>query len=265
MSADVGVKSTTVNPLEGSDHARCEARSDSQRHLEMTDVTSHHGPLGNNQINALQRRAADLQKQLREIEILLGKDVGIQEGSFEHYFATSKTKLLKDRLPWLVMLLLIQSSAAIIMGSFEQLLDRHIVIAFFVPMIVGTGGNAGNQPGVMTTRALSIGKFSRAQLNRLLRREAVLGLCTGFVLAVLAFFRVLVQYPQKVPEASSIALAVFCMVQIAIAFGIGFSIAIDISGADPANGAAPLLTTIADLIGITLLCGISATIVNSSL
>lgn len=263
MTADIGIKSTTVNPLEGGDRARNEARSDSQRQLELTDVTSHQGPLGNNHINALRRRAVDLQKQLSEIEVLLGKDVGIREGSFEHYFATSKTKLLKDRLPWLVMLLLIQSSAAIIMGSFERLLDRHIVIAFFVPMIVGTGGNAGNQPGVMTTRALTISNFSRAQLNRLFRREAVLGLCTGFVLAALAFFRVLVQYPQKIPEASAIAIAVFCMVQIAIAFGIGFSIAINRSGADPANGAAPLLTTIADLIGITLLCGISATIVSS--
>jgi len=235
---------TTVTPLdEGEIEVRTKAASESSR-------------------SDLEHQASELRKQLREIEAVLGQSV--KDGSFEDYFATSNVQILRERLPWLVGLLLLQSSAAIIMSGFEKLLDRHIVIAFFVPMIVGTGGNAGNQPGVMTTRALGIGDFDHTVLKRLMRREAALASCTGLLLAVLAFARVLLQYPGKMPEAAAIAITVFLMVNIAICIGVGFSIACQKSGADPANGAAPLLTTVADLIGITLLCGVSALVLGAS-
>ena len=102
-------------------------------------------------------------------------------------------QLLKERLPWLVGLLMLQSCAAVVMDSFESLLDRHLVIAFFVPMIVGTGGNAGNQPGVMTTRALSQGGVTPQKVKSLVFREAGLAVCTGSILSLLSFVRVLAQ------------------------------------------------------------------------
>ena len=86
---------------------------------------------------------------------------------------------------------------------------------------------------------------------------------TGAVLAGLAFARVLAQYPDERAEALAIALAVFGMVQLAIVIGVGFSVGIDAMGSDAANGAAPLLTTVADLLGISLLCGISALLLHS--
>jgi magnesium transporter len=55
--------------------------------------------------------------------------------------------VLSKRLPWLVALLLLQSFSAAILHAFDELLAKHIVIAVFIPMLVGTGGNAGNQPG----------------------------------------------------------------------------------------------------------------------
>ena len=71
---------------------------------------------------------------------------------------------------WHVRILsLNHSEVTVIFTRSEALLDRHLVIAFFVPMIVGTGGNAGNQPGVMTTRALSNGALDRPTLARLFR------------------------------------------------------------------------------------------------
>lgn len=218
---------------------------------------------------ALEARRAALVAELAEVDEALGrcgggKHVATEEGSLEEYFATPARVLLRERLPWLVGLLLLQSCAAIVMDSFESLLDRHLVIAFFVPMIVGTGGNAGNQPGVMTTRALARGGVTRRKVERLLAREAGLALLTGGLLAVIAFLRVLGQYPDEGREALAIALAVFGMVNVAIFIGVGFSVGIDACNGDPANGAAPLLTTVADLLGITLLCGISALTLNSS-
>ena len=58
---------------------------------------------------------------------------------------------IQIRTPWLLFLLLLQSFSALIMGRFDDIFQRHIVIALFVTMIIGAGGNAGNQPGVMLT------------------------------------------------------------------------------------------------------------------
>ena len=68
--------------------------------------------------------------------------------------------MLRQRLPWLVILLLFQSSSAAIMDSVEAVLSKHIVLPLFVPMLVGSAGNAGIQPGVAITRALGAGKSS---------------------------------------------------------------------------------------------------------
>ena len=224
---------------------------------------------------ALHARATALRGELREVAKLLGVEYAVIAasrdgdgdgagggGPLDAYFELTASAILRERLPWLCGLLLLQSCAAIVMGGFETLLDRHLVIAFFVPMIVGTGGNAGNQPGVMTTRALASGAIDRSTLARLFRREAALGSITAGILATMAFVRVLAQYPSDMPEAIAIALAVFVVVNLSIAIGVAFSVAIERSGADPAAGAAPLLTTVADLLGITLLCGISAFVMS---
>ena len=79
--------------------------------------------------------------------------------SLQKYLDTSTCGVLKARLPWLVTLLILQSFSAAIMHGFHTVLEEHIVVAFFVPMLVGTGGNAGNQPGVMVTRALGSGEL----------------------------------------------------------------------------------------------------------
>ncbi|CAE8610651.1 unnamed protein product [Polarella glacialis] len=64
-----------------------------------------------------------------------------------------------ERLPWLVGLLLLESVSAYSLGRFQLMIDNHMTLALFCPMIVGTAGNAGNQPGVIFTRAVTTGEF----------------------------------------------------------------------------------------------------------
>jgi magnesium transporter len=162
---------------------------------------------------------------------------------------------LGKRLPWLVALLLLQSFSAAILHAFDELLERNIVIAVFIPMLVGTGGNAGNQPGVMVTRALSMGSIP---IKPLLKREFLLACITAALLSTLGFLRVLAEYPKDAESAFVIALALAVVILISVFLGIGFSIGLDkLKRCDPADGAAPLLTTISDLIGISCLCLIS--------
>jgi cation transporter-like permease len=172
------------------------------------------------------------------------------------YFNLPYWKILRNRLPWLVGLLFLQSFSAAIMGGFEKLLEEHIIVTLFVPMLVGSGGNAGNQPGVMVTRALSTGEL-RGKVKPLLRKEAVLALITATTIGVLGFCRVLMDPHPDVISALAIGLSLWFVVFVAIFLGILFSLMMDRCGIDPAAGSAPLLTTIADLIGITLLCLVS--------
>jgi len=178
------------------------------------------------------------------------------------YFALPYWRILKDRLPWLVGLLFLQSFSAAILGGFDELLESHIVVTFFVPMLVGSGGNAGNQPGVMVTRALSTGEI-RGRVRQLLRKELTLAFITASTLGILGFLRVLMDPHPDPKSAFAIGLSLWLVIFVAIFLGIGFSLLMDRCGIDPAAGSAPLLTTIADLIGITLLCFVSTMVFAS--
>jgi len=174
------------------------------------------------------------------------------------YFSLPATKILRARLPWLVGLLLLQSFSATILGAFDALLEDHIIVAYFIPMLVGSGGNAGNQPGVMVTRALGTGELKGDKIIKLVKKEALLALITATVIGTLGFFRVLLDPNPDPTSAFAIGFSLWVVVYVAIFLGIVFSLVLDRLGVDPAAGSAPLLTTIADLVGITLLCAISS-------
>jgi hypothetical protein len=86
-----------------------------------------------------------------------GGDSGVGIFTVEGLLKVPLWHVLRQRLVWLVLLLLFQSSTAAIMDSVEDILSRHIVLTLFVPMLVGAAGNAGIQPGVVVTRALGAG------------------------------------------------------------------------------------------------------------
>ena len=181
--------------------------------------------------------------------------------SLQEYFATPFYILLFRRMPWLVVLLILQSFSASILHRYDEYLTRNLVFSFFIPMIVGTGGNAGNQCSVMITRALALGMSGREVL-RVIRKECPTALVTAVILGLCAFVRVILEYPNDQVEAAAIALTLGSSVLISIALGIAFSYGIGLlNRCDPADGAAPLLTTISDLIGIALLCGFATSMV----
>lgn len=184
-------------------------------------------------------------------------------GTLEEYLRTPMHRLLMQRLPWLLVLLVLQSCSALILHSADEMIEKHLVIAYFVPMVVGTGGNAGNQPGVMVTRALSTRRSnSPFPIWRLLLKEVGLGLVAGLCVAGTAFFRVLMEFPNDSVGAIAIALAMFLVVIIAIGLGILFSWGLERCNCDPAAGSAPLLTTVSDLMGIGILTGLAYAILG---
>lgn len=107
------------------------------------------------------------------------------------------------------------------------------------------------QPGVMVTRALSLGKLRLAEL---LSKELPVAILMAFTLGIVAYFRIRLVYPDDVGSAESIAIALFCSVILAVSLSIVFSILLShITCCDPADGAVPLLSTVSDVISILLL------------
>lgn len=114
----------------------------------------------------------------------------------------------------------------------------------------------------MVTRALSLGQL---QLDRLLIKELPVCVMTATSLAIVAYFRIKLVYPDDPGSALSIALALFCAVIVAVTLSIIFSFALQkITCCDPADGAVPLLSTCSDVIGILLLVAIASRIMPSA-
>jgi len=119
-------------------------------------------------------------------------------------------------------------------------------------MLVGSGGNAGNQPGVAVTRMIATGEI-KGNVMRLLRKEFLISLITASAVGGTGFLRVYIAEGDYW-SAMSIGISLWVVVFISVFLGIFFSLLIDKLGGDPAAGAAAMVTTISDLLGITILC-----------
>lgn len=200
---------------------------------------------------------ADLRKKVQQSRRRASKHGA--DCSIEHYFEKSTFGILMQRLPWLISLLLVESISAYSLGRFQTMIDQHMTLALFCPMIVGTAGNAGNQPGVIFTRAITMGEFeNRDTLLQFFRREFFLALIVSSCMAFVALARTVVEHGEEdLMSCIAVAATVFVVVIFAICIGITFSFCLHLLGLDPAAGAAPLLTTFSDVIGVLILCFIS--------
>jgi len=87
--------------------------------------------------------------------------------------------MVRKRVGWLVILFLGELLTATGMGYFEQEIQRAVVLALFVPLIISSGGNSGSQASTLLTRAHALGEVGFRDWLRVLRRELLTGLCLG--------------------------------------------------------------------------------------
>ncbi|MGD1997284.1 MAG: magnesium transporter [Candidatus Dependentiae bacterium] len=177
-------------------------------------------------------------------------------GHVEHtYFETPLLHMFFERGKWLVPLLLFQSVSGQIMSRFDGMLAEHVVIAFFLTMLIGTGGNAGNQSATLVIRGLATGEINRTQGMLVLMREFCIGLLIAASLSAISFGRVLVTNGNPT-IATAISLSLFCIVLASMVLGTLIPLILERMGIDPAHSAAPFLATLMDIIGIIIYCSI---------
>jgi len=180
----------------------------------------------------------------------------------EHsYFSTPFWKLIWQRSPWLIGLLLLQSFSSLILAQYSPLLDKYTIIAIFLTMLIGTGGNAGNQSATLVIRGLTTREITRQNGYRILMREFGISLMLALLLVAVGFMRVYYA-TYDILSSAAISFSLFLIVVTSIILGAFIPILLERFNIDPAHSAAPFLTTLMDILGVLIYCFVCSRILG---
>ena len=157
---------------------------------------------------------------------------------------------VKDRAGWLVGLLILQSLSSFIIKQNEELLEDHIIIVQFLTMLVGAGGNAGNQASVRVIRGLATGVVTDRNAKDFLWKEMVMGLVLAMIIAVSGCLRAIV-FAVPIPETLAITTSLWCIVFMSIAIGALLPLLMKYVGIDPAHSSTTI-QVVMDILGVTI-------------
>ena len=178
------------------------------------------------------------------------------------YMQTSVFRLWRNRIPWLLLLMVSATFTGRIIAGFESALASYAALTIFIPMLMDTGGNCGGQASVTVIRALSLGEIEFRDLPRVLWKElrtAVLCALTLF-LAVLA--KALLLDGQGIRVALVVSLTVFFTVCIAKLVGCTLPMLAKRLGFDPVVMASPFITTVVDALSLLVYFAVAARVLG---
>ena len=175
------------------------------------------------------------------------------------YLKTGIFETWKARTPWLMLLMLSATFTGIVISSFEDSLAVCSVLIGFIPMLMGTGGNCGNQSSVAVIRALSLNELGFGDLLRVVWKEGRVALVCGVLLAAGNFAKLLLvdrlllhNGEVTVLVALVICLTLVCTVFCAKVVGCLLPLLAEKIGLDPAVMAAPFISTIVDVLSLLI-------------
>ena len=182
------------------------------------------------------------------------------------YMKTSVWGIYKKRIPWLLILMLSATFTSLIISSFEGALASVIILSSFIPMITGSGGNAGSQASVSVIRSLSLGEIEFRDTFIVLWKEIRVSFLCGLTLAAANFVKLMLFDLNGRPDAFMIALVISLTLvgTIIMAKIVGSSLPIlaDKVGLDPAVMANPLISTVCDSLSLLIYFGIASLILH---
>ena len=194
-----------------------------------------------------------------DIEIMGG--MSPSEKTYSH--ATVRD-LFKQRIPWLLLLMVSATFTGIIITSFENALAAQVALTAFIPMLMDTGGNSGSQSSVTIIRALSLGELEFRDLPSVIWKEIRTSVCCGLVLAVACFVKImlvdhLLMGNQDVTLLVALVVCATLAVTVFLAKTVGCSLPMLAKklGFDPAVMASPFITTIVDAMSLLVYFGIA--------
>ena len=185
------------------------------------------------------------------------------------YSRTGPMDMWKNRIPWLMFLMLSATFTSMILTSFEQMLAVQAGLVAFIPMLMGTGGNSGAQASTAVIRSLSIGDTEPRDALRVIWKEWRVALLCGLSLALVNFVKMLLvdswllhNANVTVLVAATVSLSIVFIVMFAKVVGAMLPLMAEKIGVDPAVMANPLISTVTDAVSLLIYIYIAKLILN---
>ncbi|HPD98282.1 MAG TPA: magnesium transporter [Synergistales bacterium] len=165
------------------------------------------------------------------------------------YLETGLLSLVKKRLPWLVICILAQAISASVLRRYSLTIESVVALTFFIPLLIGTGGNTGTQSATLIIRGMTLGDISVKDLGFIFFRESMAAILLGVPLGVLAIGRAYMLGTG--PEvAVVVALALVSVIMIGNLSGVLLPFIARAVKIDPAVMSGPFITTVVDVMGL---------------
>jgi len=188
------------------------------------------------------------------------------------YFKLSFQEMLRKRGGWLIVLFLGEMLTATAISFYQLEIERAVVLTFFLPLIIASGGNSGSQASTLIIRALALGEVRLKDWWRVFGKEIMMGICLGVLLGLVGLLRILF-WPSSEslygPHYVAIGFTVFFTLIFVVAYGT-------ITGSmlpfllkrfkfDPASASAPFVATLVDVMGLVIYFSIASLILKGTL
>lgn len=167
------------------------------------------------------------------------------------YFDNPIMRVVRKRIGWLLLLFVAGTLTSAVLHRFESVLAEAVALALFIPLLIGTGGNAGAQTVMTVIRSLALGEVGVRHAWRVVAREATTGMLLGLLVAPIALVQALF-WRVPLPYAITVSTTMFAICVWSTTVGSLIPILAQRVGVDPAVLSAPLITTLVDATGLII-------------
>jgi magnesium transporter len=190
---------------------------------------------------------------------------GGMEALEQPYMQSTLREMIQKRGVWLTVLMVGEMLTATAMGFFEHAIDKVVVLALFIPLIISSGGNSGSQASTLVIRAMALGEVRARDWWRVMRREVTTGAALGGVLGVIGFIRIMMWHVIAHAYGETwwllgftVGFSLWGVVMFGTIAGSMLPFVLRRMGADPASASAPFVATLVDVTGVLLYFGIAS-------
>jgi magnesium transporter len=198
--------------------------------------------------------------------------IGGSEALDEPYMKIAFSSMLRKRAGWLVVLFIGEMLTATAMGYFEKEIERAVVLALFVPLIMSSGGNSGSQAATLVIRALTLGEVTLRDWWRIMKREIFSGLALGSILGCIGFLRIAIWSafsalygPHWLLVAITVGIALVGIVLWGTLAGSMLPLLMRRFGFDPAASSTPFVSTLVDVTALVIYFSVAMIILRGTL
>ncbi len=178
---------------------------------------------------------------------------GVEGGvSDQPYFTVPLVQVLRSRVGWLLLLFLAETLTGTVLRHFEVELAQVVALSFFIPLLIGTGGNTGAQTVSTIIRGIALKEIRLKDTGRVIVRELGSGMLIGLLLGIVAFFRTLLWGGLDLNFALVIGLTILAICTWSNTIGAIIPLVAQRFKIDPAVVSAPLITTLVDATGLAI-------------